>query len=237
MTRKLAIVGMGKMGRAIDDLAASRGWNVVARLDAAHVAEGITRGMLNGADVAVEFTVPDAAPVNIRALLAAECPVVVGTTGWRAHSESIEREVLARNGALLAAANFSVGVNIFEQVVEIAARLLGRATTFDAHMVETHHNTKKDAPSGTAATLNAIASSAWARGADIPITSIRVGSVPGTHEFIFDAPFEQIHLEHIARDRRVFAEGALVAAAWLIGKRGVFTMRDVLSDAGSEAKS
>jgi 4-hydroxy-tetrahydrodipicolinate reductase len=237
MTGKLAIVGMGKMGRAIDDLAASRGWNVVARLDAAHVAEGITREMLNGADVAVEFTVPDAAPVNIRALLAAECPVVVGTTGWRAHSESIEREVLARNGALLAAANFSVGVNIFEQVVEVAARLLGRATTFDAHMVETHHNTKKDAPSGTAAALNAIASSAWARGADIPITSIRVGSVPGTHEFIFDAPFEQIHLEHIARDRRVFAEGALVAAAWLIGKRGVFTMRDVLSDAGNEVKS
>jgi 4-hydroxy-tetrahydrodipicolinate reductase len=93
--------------------------------------------------------------------------------------------------------------------------------------VETHHSAKKDAPSGTAHTLAQSASAAW--GKPIPITSVRTGSVPGTHEFIFDAPFEQIHLEHIARDRRVFAEGALVAAAWLIGRRGIFTMKDVLS--------
>ncbi|MEO7083218.1 MAG: dihydrodipicolinate reductase C-terminal domain-containing protein [Gemmatimonadaceae bacterium] len=237
MTKKLAIVGMGKMGRAIDELAASRGWDVVARLDESDVARGISKESLNGADVAVEFTVPDAAPANIRAILAAGCPVAVGTTGWSQHADAIGAEVAAAGGAMLVASNFSLGVNIFEQIVEAAARLLGRAAAFDAHAVETHHAAKKDAPSGTAATLNKTASAAWARGKDIPITSIRVGSVPGTHEFIFDAPFEQIHLEHIARDRRVFAEGALVAAGWLIGKHGVFTMRDVLSDTSSETGS
>jgi 4-hydroxy-tetrahydrodipicolinate reductase len=237
MTKKLAIVGMGKMGRAVDELAASRGWQVVARLGSADVGHGITREALNGADVAVEFTIPHAAPSNIRAIVATGCPVVVGTTGWSGHVESIEQEVRQMGSAMLVASNFSLGVNIFEQVVETAARLLGRAIVFDAVLVETHHNAKKDAPSGTAALLNKTASAAWGRGSDIPITSVRVGSVPGTHEFIFDAPFEQIHLEHIARDRRVFAEGALVAAGWLIGKKGVFSMRDVLSTAGNEAKS
>jgi 4-hydroxy-tetrahydrodipicolinate reductase len=117
-------------------------------------------------------------------------------------------------------------VNVFAQIVERAAALLAHAPGFDAHVVETHHSAKKDAPSGTAATLAKTASTQWGR--DIPITSVRTGSVPGTHEIIFDAPFEQIRLEHIARDRRVFAEGALVAAAWLIGRHGVYSMRDVL---------
>jgi 4-hydroxy-tetrahydrodipicolinate reductase len=176
--------------------------------------------------VAVEFTVPAAAPTNIRAIIAAGCPVVVGTTGWYQHYDDVKRDVNASNGGMLTAANFSVGVNIFEQIVATAAALLGHAPGFEAQIVETHHSAKVDAPSGTAKTLAQAASKAYGR--EIPITSVRIGSVPGTHEFIFDAPFEQIHLEHIARDRRVFAEGALVAAQWLIGRRGVFTMKDVL---------
>ena len=235
MSRKLALVGMGKMGKAIAELAPSRGWEVVARLDADEMARGITADDLNGADVAVEFTVPHATPSNIRALVAAGVPVVVGTTGWYEHLPAISDEVRAKGGALLAAANFSLGVNIFEQIAETAARLLGTAPGFSAQIVETHHAAKIDAPSGTAATLRQSASAAWGRG-EIPIASIRTGSVPGTHEFIFDAPFETIHLEHIARDRRVFAEGALVAAGWLIGRRGVFTMRDVLGTATGEEK-
>jgi 4-hydroxy-tetrahydrodipicolinate reductase len=230
MTRRLAIVGMGKMGQAVAELASARGWSVVARLDATDTTGGISNSMLNGADVAVEFTVPAAVTSNVRALVAAGCPVVVGTTGWYDQLPAVRADVESHGGALLTAANFSVGVNIFEQVVEIAARLIGRAPAFSAQIIETHHAAKLDAPSGTALTLRRAASAAWAReGAEIPIVSVRTGSVPGTHEFIFDAPFEQIHLEHIARDRRVFAEGALVAAAWLIGKRGVFTMRDVLA--------
>ena len=226
MTRRLAVVGMGKMGRAIAELAPSRGWDVVARLDQPEMATGITRAALGDADVAVEFTVPGAAPGNIRAIVNAGCPVVVGTTGWYEHYDAIKRDVESANGAMLAAANFSLGVNVFERIVERAAELLAHAPGFDAHIVETHHAAKKDAPSGTAATLARTASAAWGR--EIPITSIRTGSVPGTHEFIFDASFEQIRLVHTARDRRVFAEGALVAAEWLIGRRGVYSMRDVL---------
>jgi 4-hydroxy-tetrahydrodipicolinate reductase len=227
MTHRLAIVGMGKMGHAIAELAPSRGWEVVARLDEPDVARGITREALRDADVAVEFTVPAAAPANIRAIVAAGCPVVVGTTGWYEQFDAVRADVERASGALLAATNFSLGVNIFEQIAATAARLLANAPGFDAHLIETHHAAKKDAPSGTANTLGAAASREWGR--PIPITSVRTGSVPGTHEFVFDAPFEQIHLEHIARDRRVFAEGALVAAAWLIGKHGVFGMRDVLT--------
>jgi len=242
MTRKLAIVGMGKMGRAIADLAPSRGWEVAACLHRGDVEAGITREALNGADVAVEFTVPHAVPKIIRALASAGCPAVVGTTGWYDELPALRALVESENGALLTATNFSVGVNIFEQIVEVASRLLGRAPAFSAQIVETHHAAKLDAPSGTALTLRKTASIAWGDGPDgaareIPIASVRTGSIPGTHEFIFDAPFEQIHLEHIARDRRVFAEGALVAAGWLIGKKGNFTMRDVLSTAQPEEKS
>lgn len=215
------------MGRAIDELAPSRGWEVVARLDESDVAHGITKQSVAEADVAVEFTVPTAAASNIRALVAVGCPVVAGTTGWYDELPAISNAVRSAGGALLTATNFSLGVNIFEQIVEVAARLLRYAPGFDAHLIETHHSEKKDAPSGTASTLGRAASAAWGR--NIPITSVRTGSVPGTHEFVFDAPFEQIHLEHLARDRRVFAEGALVAAAWLIGRQGVFTMRDVFA--------
>jgi 4-hydroxy-tetrahydrodipicolinate reductase len=238
MSRRLAIIGMGKMGRAVAELAPDRGWDIVARLDATHVAGGITKHTLAGADVAIDFTVPSAAPANIRAVVAAGCPIVVGTTGWYDQLPAITKEIRASGGALLAAANFSLGVNVFEQVAELAARLLGRVQAFDAQLIETHHAAKKDAPSGTALMLGRTTSAAWGRDREIPIASIRTGSVPGTHEFVFDAPFEQIHLEHIARDRRVFAEGALVAAAWLMGPQGrdggVFTMRDVLATSSDE---
>ncbi|HEX7019680.1 MAG TPA: dihydrodipicolinate reductase C-terminal domain-containing protein [Gemmatimonadaceae bacterium] len=227
MTDKLAIIGMGKMGHAIAELAPARGWDVVARLDEAECSKGITRELLGGADVAVEFTTPAASPANIRAAVTARCPIVVGTTGWGDQMDAVTAFVRENNGALLAASNFSLGVNIFEQIVANAATLLGRAPGFDAHLIETHHSAKKDAPSGTALMLARAARAGWGR--DIPVTSVRTGSVPGTHELVFDAPFEQVRLEHVARDRRVFAEGALVAARWLIGKRGVFTMRDVLA--------
>ena len=185
MTRRLAIVGMGKMGRAIADLAPSHGFEVAARLDHAEMQSGLTKDMLAGADVAVEFTVPDATPANVRALIAAGCPVVVGTTGWYADLDDVQRDVNRSNGALLAATNFSLGVNIFEQVLARAAQLFAAAPGFDAHMIETHHSAKKDAPSGTALTLAKAAAAAGGR--EIPITSVRVGSVPGIHEVIFDA--------------------------------------------------
>ena len=228
----LALVGMGKMGRALADLAPERGFQVVAELDAARPDyAGITRASLHGAHVAIEFTTPDAAPGNARACIAAGCPVVVGTTGWYEQLPAIADEIARAGGAMLTAPNFSVGVAVFDRVVSEAARLFGRLEGFDAHLVETHHAAKKDAPSGTAGALARSASSALGR--PLPVTSIRTGHVPGTHEVIFDAPFEQVRLVHEARDRRVFAEGALVAARWIVGRHGVFTLADVLADSAA----
>lgn len=226
---RLAIVGMGRMGQAIASLAAERGFEVVAKLDARGAAAGISPELVAGADVAIEFTVPSAAPGNIRALAAARCPVVVGTTGWYDQLESVSADVVRAESAMLWAPNFSIGVNIFDRVVAEAARMLGQVPGFDAHLVETHHTAKKDAPSGTALMLARSAGEALGR--DIPVTSVRTGSVPGTHELVFDAPFETVRLEHVARDRRVFAEGALLAARWLAGRTGIFQMKDVLDPA------
>lgn len=235
--RKLALIGLGKMGRAVESLAPERGWDVVARIGAADNRNGsaITTASLAGADAAIEFTVPNAAAANVRAAISAKCPIVVGTTGWHNDLPALTEWVKRQRGALLTAPNFSLGVNAFEQIVALASRLLNAAGGFDAHVLETHHSAKKDAPSGTALTLGSAASAAWTR--PVPITSIRTGSVPGTHELLFDAPFESVQLTHIARDRRVFAEGALAAAAWLIGREGVFTMRDVLGTRASPGET
>jgi len=223
-TLPLAIIGLGRMGHAVAQLAPERDFTVVARLGRGAV---ITPDSLNGAAVAIEFTEPTAAVANVRACLRARCPVVTGTTGWYDELPSLKQEVTARGGALLAAPNFSLGVAVFTHLAAEAARRFASLPGFDAHLVEIHHSAKKDAPSGTAAALARAAGSA--RGAPIPITSVRTGSVPGTHELIFDAPFEQVRLVHEARDRRVFAEGALAAARWLVGREGIFTMDDVIA--------
>ncbi len=214
---RVALIGMGKMGRAVRDLA---GAQVAVTLDAP-----FTPDRLANADVAIEFTVPSAAPTNIRACLAAGCPVVVGTTGWYAELPSLTEEVSRQGGALLWAANFSLGAQAMMYLAAEAARLLDT----DVAIVETHHASKKDAPSGTAREIaRAIIEE---RSGGVPITSVRVGHVPGTHEVIFDGTFDQLRLTHEVRDRKVFAEGALVAAEWLIAEKrvGVFTMQDVLA--------
>ena len=224
----LALIGMGKMGRALAALAPERGFRVVAELDPAREDYvGISHDSLRGAQVAIEFTTPDAAPANARACAVAQCPVVVGTTGWYDQLPAVAAEVERAGGALLTAPNFSIGVAVFDRVVAEAAHLFAQLRGFDAHLIETHHAAKKDAPSGTAGALARTVSAGLGR--PVPVTSIRTGHVPGTHEVVFDAPFEQIRLVHEARDRRVFAEGALVAARWLVGRRGVYTMADVLS--------
>ena len=222
---RLAVVGTGKMGRAVAQLAAERGWPVVATIGR---GDAITRESLAGADVAIEFTEPAAAEANVRACIVAGCPVVVGTTGWFDALPAVTRDAERAGARLLWAANFSVGVQLFVRLAAETGRLM-RATTFDAHLVETHHSAKKDAPSGTAIVLARAASETLTR--DVAITSVRTGHVPGTHELIFDGPFEQLRLVHEARDRRVFADGALVAARWLASPRaaGAYTMQDVLS--------
>ncbi|MBL0939837.1 MAG: 4-hydroxy-tetrahydrodipicolinate reductase [Gemmatimonadaceae bacterium] len=233
-TVKVALVGMGRMGRALDTLSVERGCEIVARLDVAEMTAGITRDHLNGAEVAIEFTTPHTALDNAAALLAVGCPVVIGTTGWNAEASRLEALVAQHRCAALWSPNFSLGVQLFLAIAEDAARRLATTTGFDVHVVETHHTAKKDAPSGTGI---AIAQRIEAGlGQEVPISSIRVGSVPGTHDVILDAAFEQIVLRHEARDRRVFADGALAAARWLAGQSTahVFTMRDVLQGAPSQ---
>ena len=225
---RLAIVGMGRMGKAVAERATVEGWDPIAVIPSSgnHGGRGITRESLNGAEVAIEFTVPGAAAANVRAILDAGCAVVSGTTGWGTELEAVAHDVRARGGALLHSPNFSLGAAVLALVAERAAELLASRGDFHSHIVETHHAAKVDAPSGTAAML--AGTMEHALGHNIPITSIRVGAVPGTHSVIFDAPFEQLRLEHDVRDRRVFADGALAAARWIVGRSGMFGMRDLL---------
>ena len=227
---RVALIGMGRMGRALDALAPERGCHVVARLDAAEMVGGLTAAALHGAQVAIEFTTPESSVANTLALLHVGCPVVVGTTGWAAQLPAIEAAARTAQCAALWSPNFSIGVQ-----AEDAARRARQVSGFDAHVIETHHLAKLDAPSGTGIAIADRLREGLGR--EVPITSVRTGSVPGTHEIIFDAPFEQIRLVHEARDRRVFADGALTAARWLAAARapGVYTMRDVL--ASSRASS
>jgi 4-hydroxy-tetrahydrodipicolinate reductase len=228
---KIALIGDGKMARAISPLAIERGHVVSVMLgEKDNVgAAGISRGALGEPDVAIEFTEPSAAAANVMACARAGIPVVVGTTGWYDQLETVSAAVRELRGTMFWAPNFSLGVAAMSAAVEAVSRAIGHARGFDMHLVETHHSAKKDRPSGTAAALARVVANASGR--EVPITSIRTGHVPGTHELIIDGPYEQLRLVHEARDRRVFADGALAAAEWLIGREGVFTMRDMLQRA------
>ncbi len=230
--RRMAVIGDGKMGQAIKQLAIEKDWQVTALIGERESAggRGITARSLGEPEVAVEFTQPDAAVANVTATLRAGIPVVVGTTGWYDSLPEVTRIAKETGTSLLWSPNFSLGVNVMIELARYAGTLMRTLDDFDAHIVETHHTRKKDAPSGTAIAIAKAASDSLER--PIPTTSVRTGSVPGTHELIFDGAFEQLSITHLARDRRVFAEGALKAADWLIGKRGVFTMRDMLELAG-----
>lgn len=225
---KIALIGDGKMGRAIAPLAVARGHIVTVTLGAGDNASGkaISREALGNPDVAIEFTEPSAAATNIRACARAGLPVVVGTTGWYDELDAVIEEVKGLDGSMFWAPNFSLGVAVLSAAIEAASSALRGVAGFDVHMIETHHAAKKDRPSGTAASLAKIAGRGLGR--EVSITSVRTGFVPGTHELVIDAAFEQLRLVHEARDRRVFADGAISAAEWLQGRKGVFTMSDML---------
>ncbi len=230
MPVRVALIGMGRMGHALDALAVERGCAVVARLDAVAMVKGLSLHDLAQAQVAIDFTTPESAIDNAVDCLRLGVPVVIGTTGWSARIAELERAVHEFRCAALWSPNFSIGVQLFIAIAADAARRARRLSAFDAHIVETHHVAKLDAPSGTALVIAQQVAGGLARA--VPITSVRTGSVPGTHEIIFDAPFEQIRLVHEARDRRVFADGALAAARWLstAERPTLYTMQDVLAD-------
>jgi len=217
---KLLIVGYGKMGRLIDQMAPDLGMEVVGRVD-----EG--RDEWAPADVAIDFTTADALVGNFPAYVERKLPVVIGTTGWSAHAPQFREQAERAELGVVASANFSIGVNIFQLVVTEAARLMRQQPQYGAWIHELHHAAKRDAPSGTALLLrDSMAEAGFGRGIDV--SSSRAGTIPGTHTVGFDGPSDTIELTHAARDRRGFAGGALVAARWLQGRRGWFTMADVL---------
>lgn len=226
---KIAIVGYGKMGRLIDQLAPEYDGEVVLRLDEYNNADGsgITREGFTGVDVAIEFSTPHTVVANVERLAAAGVNTVVGTTGWAEDYDKVRSVVESAGTGLVWSPNFSVGVNVFFRIVQQAAELLREEKEYGAWAWEIHHDTKKDAPSGTLLKLvEQMKTSGYSR--PIDVSSNRAGRHPGTHEIGFDSAADTITLRHAARSREGFARGALKAAKWVCGKRGIFEFSETL---------
>jgi len=222
MNNKLAIVGYGKMGRMIDGLSSEYGLNVVTKID-------LNDQMSNaqGVDAAIEFSTPDSAVENLLHLAELGVNTVCGTTGWFSHLDRVRAAFESNNTALVYSPNFSIGVNIFFKLLADAARMFEQQPEYGAWAWEIHHDAKKDAPSGTLIkALESMQSSGYARHVDV--SSNRAGKVPGTHEIGFDSAADTITLRHTARSREGFARGALQAAKWIVGRKGVHEFSDIL---------
>jgi 4-hydroxy-tetrahydrodipicolinate reductase len=218
---RLLLVGHGRMGRLVESLAPEYGFSVAGTIDEHTDAAA----MWPAADVAIDFSVAEAVPATVAALAKRGTPMVIGTTGWQA-AEARVRESAAGIG-VVAAPNFAIGVNLFLAVAGRLGRLMAAQPSFGAWIHELHHAAKKDAPSGTALAMElAVRDSGFT--ADLPIASTRAGAIPGTHTLGFDSASETITLTHQARDRAAFARGSLLAARWIVGKKGWFSMADVL---------
>jgi len=226
---KLLLVGHGKMGRMVESLAAEYGADVVGILDpqSPRHGGGPDTDAWRGVDVAIDFSTPDVVATNAPVLARRGINLVIGTTGWRRDEATVREAVTQGNAGAVVAPNFATGVVLFEAIAARAAALFGAQPDFNAFLHEAHHAAKKDAPSGTALLLKHTMEQAGF-GRPIDVSSTRAGFIPGTHTIGFDGPAETITLTHAARDRSGFARGALTAARWVVGKRGWFTMQDVL---------
>jgi 4-hydroxy-tetrahydrodipicolinate reductase len=226
---KIAIIGNGKMGKAVAALAESRGHSIHTIVNRAENpgGRGLTGERLKGADVAIEFTRPDAVVQDLERLMELGIPTVTGTTGWTDALPRITKVVELRKGALLHAANFSVGMHLFLRAARELARCFRGRPEFTVSILDEHHAAKLDAPSGTALLLQ---KQLWIEepGRRFPITSVRAGTTPGTHALTYDGPHETVTMSHIAKSREVFAAGALAAAEWLQGRTGIFTFEEML---------
>lgn len=226
---KLLLVGHGKMGRLVESLAPEFGFDVAGIVDphSPRHAAGPDAPAWDGVDVAVDFTQPDVVAHNASVLARRGINLVVGTTGWQRDERAVREAVDAGGVGAVVAPNFSTGVVLFEAIAARAAALMAPQADFGAFIHEAHHAAKKDAPSGTALLLKlALQQAGFERPIDVSAT--RAGFIPGTHTVGFDGPAETITLTHAARDRTGFARGALTAARWVVGRRGWFTMKDVL---------
>jgi 4-hydroxy-tetrahydrodipicolinate reductase len=230
---KIALLGYGKMGKTIEQIAVSRGHTIVLKIDQHTTNYDITQ-----ADVAIDFSVPTAAVGNLSNALKNNVPVISGTTGWLQDYDDIIRLCEERDGAFIYASNFSIGVNIFFELNKQLAKMMTQLETYKINIEEIHHTQKLDAPSGTAITLaeGIIENSDYKKWSldqsdseTLPITSKRIADVPGTHSILYDSLVDSIEIKHTAKNREGFALGAVIAAEWILGKTGIFTMKDVLN--------
>ena len=229
---KIALLGYGKMGKVIERIALERGHKIVLKKDHDSSFEG-----LENADVAIDFSVPDSAVENISECFNKDIPVISGTTGWLTDYPKMVELCNAKNGSFIYGSNFSLGVNVFFELNEYLAKMMANLKQYNVSMEEIHHTQKLDAPSGTAITLaeGVIKHTDYANWTletpisnEIHIEAKRIENVPGTHSIFYDSEVDQIEIKHTAHSREGFALGAVIAAEWLVGKKGVFTMKDVL---------
>jgi len=236
---KIALIGYGKMGHMIEEIAQQRNHEVVLRINIENTQD-FTRENVGKADVAIEFTGPESAFENVKQCLLFGIPVVSGSTGWNDNLEEAKEICLSKNGSFLHTSNFSIGVNIFFQINQLLARLMSGHSEYTISMKETHHTQKKDAPSGTAVTLAEQiievypGKSSWVNEPSdkpgvIPIISERIDPAAGTHEVKYSSDVDDIEIIHTAHNRKGFALGAVLAAEFIHDKKGVFEMRDVLA--------
>ncbi|MFT7613936.1 MAG: 4-hydroxy-tetrahydrodipicolinate reductase [Parvicellaceae bacterium] len=234
---KIALIGYGKMGKAIEPIALERGHEIVLK---AQTSEEVDPQILAEADVAIEFTSPESAKTNILLCFNSNTPVVIGTTGWYENMDEIRAEMDSKNGAMLPATNFSLGVNIFFEINKRLGALMNNQHQYDVMIEETHHIEKLDAPSGTAITIGEDVLSVvdrkknWintssSESEELSIISHREPDVPGTHIVTYESEVDSIILEHVAHSRKGFALGAVIAAEFLAGKTGIYSMKDVLN--------
>ena len=235
---KIALIGYGKMGRTIEQLALAAGHEITLIIDKDNL-EDLNPRRLREADVAIEFSQPESAYANICSCLEAGIPIVCGTTGWLEHFETVKALCSAKDGAVFYASNYSIGVNLFFALNRFLAGLMDSQPQYEVILDETHHTQKLDAPSGTAITLAEGILGALSRKTkwvnqsgshpdELEIRSHRIGQVPGTHEIRYDSPVDTITIRHEAHSREGFASGAIRAAEWIIGRKGCFGMTDML---------
>ena len=231
---KIALFGYGKMGKIIEKIAEERGHKVVLKIQSSKINYDIKQ-----ADMAIDFSVPSAAVTNIKEALNNQIPVVCGTTGWLNHYDEVEKICRNKKGAFIYASNFSLGVNLFFELNQKLAKLMSVHPEYTAKIEEIHHTEKKDTPSGTAITLaEALIDRSsyldWCLGKtndskQLSIQAKRIENVSGTHRVLYDSPIDSVEIIHTAKSRHGFGFGAVIAAEWLLGRTGVFSMKDVLN--------
>jgi 4-hydroxy-tetrahydrodipicolinate reductase len=228
---KVALVGYGKMGRVVDELAAAKGVEVVARFTRSRPlrADATTRRSLAEVTALVDFSVPEAVGDTARAAAELSLPLVIGTTGWQDRFDEVRQVIEGSGIGAVRAANFSLGVNVFYRLVELAARILSPVDSYDPFIHDWHHRFKQDSPSGTALEIRRRMARYYGE-REVPITCQRAGYVPSVHWVGFDSAADTIHLEHRARNRQGLAEGSLLAARWVAHRSGFYEFHEVLDD-------